>query len=1177
MNAPTLLIGLGGTGCKIVERVSKMVTDDQRNNIAFAVFDTDINDLRGIQERNPYIKIIQTSTKQTVGEYLNKDTHARDTWFPVNAILNGKTLTEGAGQVRSISRLALETVIRAGKMEPLHEAIQSLYKVEEDKAEQALRVVIVSSLAGGTGSGLILPVALYTRNYLHTHFRQSANITRGFFILPEVFFEVITGLTERNNLKANAYATLRELDAFLMKGDATLHERYAKSVRLQFPRPSSAGYEEYEVRPYDFCFLFDAQNAEGGKLNSFDQYLDHAANCIFSQSIGPMNKRSNSSEDNTIRKLAKERGRNRYAGAGASMLIYPFEDIRTFIALKWAKQSISKQWMVYDDLYKELCRENEQKREQGLMAKEQTLAAFYVNQIESAAKHDDPFAKAIIRSTGIYKNGVTRTSDRWKEYVRAVLNKIERDLEDSSSSLRSKCEDAREQINNLGSDKEEYANAYYAAKEYSLLSEAYVEEVSHTIAYSMFKGSRSGNSSLGQDYKLETHLINLADNKFLHPNAIRYMLIKTLELMKKHKESVDRERNDNKEFFDTFEKNTFDDPATEDVIETVEDLVSTKITVIEKLISAISKLPPGKFAEVKRKLKLYFDTIGNYQLRCTQSVVLAQGIDYIDSLIRSFESFYSSFDSKVEALDRGIRDIYKKYSDSKGTTVRYVCASKKCLDMIYEKKPYTGSAITIDSELAQEIYEKVLDYSLKRDKPNNNRYFSDLFDKGIIGYFENSVMRSYGSELDVDVLTAIEYEADYEGNFEKEDNAYKLIEQYVKKVITDTRNLSCPFIESPMGEMREPINACTFNISLAPEKGDDSPRAQLIRKELMNYGGEPDEDISKNMIMFYQSFYGLRANDLSKFAPPEKSATYNRSSGEYFKAYYELTSGIHPETHRSKEISPHIDKWWHLITMMPDLDEDNQKRQEYEIYAAFFWAILNGYVFLSEESVDMRVYKLNNIILGMEDDKLVVSNGTECDKLYEVLDAIAIYPELINKILSLVNTLTIDDINENNSLDEGILFKSLGRFGIEEPGIGKKNVPAKSIFDIPMLMKKSSVPEMYYEANVIEMLRVELEEIKKYLANFCSEKELPETMWRLISNQFEKHLKAVELESQIHPTIYREPLFGKTFDTIIKFLDGLGLRRHAEEFRDKMTELRRAQEMTEDAKEKTVETTEKSE
>ena len=31
MNAPTLLIGLGGTGCKIIERVSKMVTGERKS------------------------------------------------------------------------------------------------------------------------------------------------------------------------------------------------------------------------------------------------------------------------------------------------------------------------------------------------------------------------------------------------------------------------------------------------------------------------------------------------------------------------------------------------------------------------------------------------------------------------------------------------------------------------------------------------------------------------------------------------------------------------------------------------------------------------------------------------------------------------------------------------------------------------------------------------------------------------------------------------------------------------------------------------------------------------------------------------------------------------------------------------------------------------------------------
>lgn len=1142
MNAPTLLIGLGGTGCKIIERVSKMVSEDQRSNIAFAVFDTDINDLRGIQERNPFIKTIQTSTKQTVGEYLNKDTHARDSWFPVNAILNGKTLTEGAGQVRSISRLALETVIRAGKIEPLHEAIQSLYKVEEDKADQALRVVIVSSLAGGTGSGLILPVAMYVRNYLATHFRQSANITRGFFVLPEVFYEVIVGQAERNNLKANAYATLRELDAFLMRGDATLPERYKNSVRMQFPRVAAEGYEEYDVRPYDFCFLFDAQNADGSKLNSFDQYLDHAANCIFAQSIGPMNKRSNSSEDNTIRKLAKERGRNRYAGAGASMLIYPFEDIRNLIALKWARQCVSKLWLTYDNRYKEMCKENEQQREEGLSTKEQPLSTFYAKQVETDAQHDNAFAKAIVRASGRYQNGVTRTSDRWKEYVAAVMAKIERDLQDGSSELSSKYDNARELINNLGNDWDEYANAYSAANEYRLLSLAYSEEVSQSIAYSMFKGSKAG-SDLGQDYKLETYFVS-ADNKFMHPNAIRYLLIKILDLMKKQKEAVDKEKDDSKQYFDSFERNTFDNPETEDVEETVDDLSDRKVSLFSKW----TKHPTGDQEEMKRKFKAYMDAVENYQVQCTQSFVLGQGVAYIDALIGSFESFYKSFESKVEGLNKSISDIYKKYSDSKGTTVRYVCASKKCLDKIYEKKPYTGSSIAIDSDLAKEIYFKVLAYALKKDKPNNNRYFNDLFDNGIIGYFEGAVMRDYGSDLDVDIITAIENEADYEGEYEEEDYAYSLIEQYVRKTIGDTRKLSCPFIESPMGEAREPINACTFNISLKPERGDESPRAQLIRKELMNYGGEPDEDIAKNMIMFYQSFYGLRANDLSKFAPPEKSLTYNRSSGEYFKAYYELVRGIHPESHRSKEISPHIDRWWHIITKMPDLDEGNQQKQEYNIYAAFFWALIRRYVYLSPEGNDQRIYKLRG--LKMTDDSLIVSNGTECDQLYEVLDAIAIYPELVEKILEDVSVLTDEDLNENGALEDGILYTALKNFKILEPGVGAENVPSTCIFDIPMLMKKSATPDTYYEGNIIGMLKVEIEEIKRYLSKFCTAKELPDVFGKIILEQFDKHMVSVELESKIHPTIYNESLFIKTCDTIAAALSEMGLKREARRISD---------------------------
>lgn len=1144
MNAPTLLIGLGGTGCKIIERVSKQVRPEQRANIAFAVFDTDINDLRGIQERNPYIYTIQTSTKQTVGDYLNQDTHARDTWFPVNAIQNGKTLTEGAGQVRSISRLALETVIRAGKMEPLHEAIQSLYKVETDKADQALRVVICSSLAGGTGSGLILPVAMYVKNYLTTHFRQSANITRGFFILPEVFDEVIVGQAERNTLKANAYATLRELDAFLMKGDNTLHERYKDSVVLQFPRVAVSGYEEYAVRPYDFCFLFDAQNADGGKLNSFDDYLEHAANCIYAQSMSPMNKRSNSSEDNTIRKLAKERGRNRYAGAGASMLIYPFEDIRTFIALKWAKQSVSAQWLTFDNMYRDICLENSKKLDQGFFTQNPESAEFYVNQIDALAKQDEPFAKAIVNSCiRVEADGITKSSDRWMDYVNAILAKVERDLEASSEEMSSAHDQVVAQIGNLEKDWDEFVTAYHDMERYQKRYEMYVQGIEQSLAFAMFNPPKDRNINQNQDYKLETYLVS-GDNKFLHPNAIRYLLIKILQEMKKIERGLDYDIKEGKEYFDTFEKSTFDDPETEDV-ESVDDLTDRKSSKVPfKKNNSLDQ------EEIKRKYRQYLSKVDEYMVQEAQHYVFQKGIEYIDSLIRAFESFFTTLESKVDSIDSNINEIYKKYDASKGNTAVYVAASRKCLDKMYEKKPYKGSAVSIDSELAQEIYYKVNEYANMREKPGNNRYFGSLFDDGILGYFEKSVMREYGMEIDIDIISAMEMEAIYESNPDISDDTDTLT--YVKKKINDVRELSCPFIESPLGEAREPIHACTFHKSLEPEKGDDSPRTSLIKKELMNNGGSPDEDVPKNMIMFYQSFYGLRANDLGKFAPSVQSETYNRPTGDYFRAYYDLVKGIHPSTHLSKEITPHIDRWWHLVTKMPDLDEENQAKQENAIYAAFFWGLIEGYIKLYEEN-SHKIYKLEVDTLKMEDGKLLVSNGTECDKFYEVLDAIAIYPELVEKINSRISMLKDNELNDGKALEEGILLKGISNLSVKEPGLGLKEntVPATSIFSIPVLMKKSTTKDEYYEEYVIQILKVAIGEIKDYLGVFCSEKELPEVMGKLLKEQFARYLTDIEEESKSDKTIFKESLFDRTCAIVASALEDLKLMEDANDVRDK--------------------------
>lgn len=1153
MNAPTLIVGLGGKGSDVALRVSRMVTEEQRQRIGFAVFDTDVNELREIKKKNPFVHTIQTSTKLSVGEYLDIDTHARDTWFPVNAILNSKTLTEGAGQVRAVSRMAFETAVRAGKMEELHKAIEDLYKLEGEEYQQALRVIIVSSLAGGTGSGLILPVALYIKNYLATRFRQSANITRGFFLLPEVFYGVIPGQAERNNLKSNAYATLRELDAFMMKGDATLPHKYKDSVKIEFPCVSSNEFEEYNVRPYDFCFLFDAQNADGKKLNSFNQYLDHAANCIYAQSIGPMNKRSNSSEDNTIRKLCAERGRNRYAGAGTSMLIYPVDDVKNYLALKWAKECVSDQWLMFDKAFRALSLKNAEMKRKGIHVPDLKEGTNYISSVEAEASNKNPFAMSIVDACATYEeNGVTIGSYKWEDYIDALSRKISHENTSSGAAeLDNQRSETEACIENIvpGSGEEHweaYVDAYKALQTYRGLIARHTSEVARTVAYSIFR-SDDNVTMKKEKYQLETYLRN-EEGDFIHPCAVRYFLYKVQDSLNIQYQDIKRKVAKDEEYFAKFEEVNFDDGNTKER-ETVNDLSKTKkVTLMDKIARRLS----AEQEDLVNNYREYLEKADDYRVNAVYVAVLEEGLAYVKSLSAAFESFFKSFDSKVALIEKEIHLIENKYRHLKGTAARYVCASKECLEVMSTKMPYTGGTIELDGKLAEAIYLRVHAYSQLSVKAENADYFSAIFDVDILNYFRGKLMESYAGDVDMDIITAIEKEAEYEFNMLDEAK----IEEYVKQVINAAKVLAAPFIEKPIGEEKDPINSCAFNDKLSPR--DDSPRAQLISSQLFDFGGEADADIPKNMILFYKSFYGLRANDLSKFAPPQKGETYDRSGGEYFKAYYELVSKIHPVTSQSKVITPHIDRWWHNVTKMPDLDEANQEAQFNDIYAAFFWGLVGGHINLFDYGPNKKAYRLiGNLLAKDESSKtLVVSNGTPCDQLYEVLDALSIYPELVAAIIKRVNDEVERELEAGKSACDNFLIKAYKSIIIHDVNeVEGEELIERSIFDFPFLLKKSMTSELYEEDMALRILKVVISETEGFMKRFCTEKDYAEVVGALFMEQFEKFIENTRLESSKSGNLFRDYLFAEICEALAIAMDDLGLKSMAREVREREKEL----------------------
>ncbi len=1211
MSAPTLLVGIGGTGSGIVQRVYELATEEQRKNIGFVVFDTDVNELRVIEEHTPQIKTVQTSSRMTVGEYLEADEYSRDSWFPVNRILNSKALTEGAGQVRAISRLALNTTIKQGRMTPLEEAIEGLYELKGEKTIQAPRVIITGSLCGGTGSGLVLPVSMYIRNFMSTKLQQGSAIIRGFFLLPEVFDGVIKTQSERNNLRSNAYAAVRELDAFMMKDDGSLPEQY--DLHFYAPRAGSKQPEEYTGRPMDFCFLFDAQNINGQKLKSFAEYKEHAAHCIYGMAIAPTSKRSNSSEDNVIREIVFAGGRNRYAGAGSAILRYPTEDVKKYLALCWTKDSISTEWLSVDRQYMDELENIARARKGGGNVGKIDRGNHYIQIIDGGVQERKNFEVAVREAVMQHdENGYGEKGSNWQKYVEELESYIKKRIEQQQEYQENVIHDINHKAadvndNPVGSS---FISWYDALLTYQNATYKDTETLVRNIVYSLFKDTKDYSMS-NDPFRMECWMhVERKTDSFAHPNAVRYFLYNLLNTLRS-KEIENREIvDDANEYWSNFEKTAFQfdagggkngESATAYGLEGYVDRYGLnadnlfeKVKMHKDIEDAVSKLK-GHFNAFKAHVDEYWEAY-------VQAEVYKAGIAYIESLLKAFHSFYNILDKTISGLDIQISKLTEKYEYKPGEALRYVCANKTCLESLSKEVVNLNSGLDTPAELNRKIYRSMKVYALSDRKPDEESYFMDTFNSSIVGYFENEVMSQYRSIVDMDIITAMEKEASY--MYPKEFFDTEGQQLYASRTIDEMGMLAKPFIESPIGKEPRIIPSCAYSPDLSdPTKADFPGRKQFVAKYLKDRGGEADKSIDRSMILFYQAVYDIRANELSKFAPARKEDTYSSPDGDYYKAYFELINQINPSTAKSKVITPHIDKWWHVIDKLPDLDERSQELQEKKIYSAFFWGVIDQYVKLRSESQGQNVYYLDQNkfrISGNEEveqrlayetvqfeDALIVSNGTPCDHIYEILDSFTIYPALVTAVLGQAKKQTDIDLYDKKGIRDSYLFNCIRQFEISEFDLGdadndnrKRMVniinevkkeelvieagldklidsllesldintgDKRSVFELPLIMKASVPAEMYHEKNVKTMLSGMFDVIKSYIRRFCSDKEYSAEYGTLLKDQYKLFLKNVTREKEDFPVrdILHDSLFIYISGAIQAEFDDLGLRNEA--------------------------------
>ena len=210
---PTLVVGLGGIGCRIAAQVSDLLREEDRQYVGFVGIDTNVNDLREMEKHN--IRVVQTSDERRVREYLRSHPEYLS-WFPQDSFLMDRGMLNGAGQVRAISRLAGLACQASGGFLPIDQEIHRIRANKGKTGPNTLTVIVVGSITGGTAAGLFLQIPLYIRKLVQGDAGLDSIAIRGMFLGPDLTVDVQPSNINKKAVRVNAYACMKELNAFYL-------------------------------------------------------------------------------------------------------------------------------------------------------------------------------------------------------------------------------------------------------------------------------------------------------------------------------------------------------------------------------------------------------------------------------------------------------------------------------------------------------------------------------------------------------------------------------------------------------------------------------------------------------------------------------------------------------------------------------------------------------------------------------------------------------------------------------------------------------------------------------------------------------------------------------------------------------------------------------------------------
>ena len=1007
--AQSLLLGLGGTGSRIVDFVAEELKANNiginDGNICCAVLDTDQEDRKRLEKYGSGIPVIGTSKDRIIDTYMRMyNEQGVWEWMPTSNGLLEESMTKGASQMRAKSRLAFMDTVKDRSIEQLERHIEKLF---DRRDEEDIAVMVVASLAGGTGSGMFIQTALWLRQYFA---KKGCRVRiRGLFILPDVFIRTVKKIkdskTETQKLYANAYGAIRELialDKIKLKGFAPL-----MPVKIDdlFDSEKNVGKG---IPVYDKVFFVDDVAQDGSGLEQLEYYQKLVAHMVYTQLYSPMSAGMLSSEDNLFvsHDLCKEPV---FGSCGTAKAVYPAEDILRYCALRATQDAVSTGWRKIDDEIADIVRREEEDRARNVrltsrIDPRQTYVKRFAAKI--ALKGDQIGTDTLFVDIAYDISDETKTkdgngkvqtiyTDKVSNYIKRLTSQVEQTVDTENQEMLQALrlgsqwkekEDTVDHLKTLVKKHTQTVDAFLAQVDTD------VEKTAETLVDTLCPADMGDVNAFNQNSILGLFTKQDKDEKtyFVHPLAVRYMLYRLIDELDEIKQSAVLK--DLREAAVTATA-PGEKPIDWDYSGTLSNTEKTPLEYLEKKLFV-----HPDFAFIKSFKKKYFEYNQRqaeqcrvYAIELLKLKVVQKLAARLEMLISGVEGFFRALPKVTDTLGQKIVENVQK-NEKCDQKMIYICASGEEKESLYKSLRFDAGKT--DHQISEIILYALYGQFCAQEKPNaqNNKDYKGqsvevtFYNEAIKTYSKRIAAKNQG-DINLDIYDAVSKSADiaYEKEQAKEDT-FKQEERYLntdqesngnaedaarkdrhdkemQKLFKELERMSAPFLRT--GEDLAPDKVVDPNWSEVEATRREEYQAvkstdtlwgfhPVLAEKFPEMGQALGLDVQRgknynqprNELECHRAVYGVQARLVEKFN--------ELNGGVYFANYdkiirtmvKDMAAGV-AGAPAALIGTPHLDKTWHLF--LPYVTPQKQELEDRKFYRYFLLAMAYGMVSLDDK------------------------------------------------------------------------------------------------------------------------------------------------------------------------------------------------------------------------------------